>query len=66
MELGSKRGILLPQVAVEWGFDAIAFLEATCKKASLNTDDWRKPECNVSRFSGWESSAAFSSLIAEE
>lgn len=33
--LGGRRGLLLPQVAVEQGFDNITFLRATMQKAGL-------------------------------
>lgn len=38
---GFQRGLLLPQVAVEWKWDANKFLEETCTKAGLSTDAWR-------------------------
>jgi len=37
----SWRGLLLPQVAVEWKWDREQFLEETCRKAGLPPDDWR-------------------------
>jgi AmmeMemoRadiSam system protein A len=40
-------GLLLPQVAVEHGFDAVAFLEAVCRKAGLRAGAWRHPEAEV-------------------
>jgi AmmeMemoRadiSam system protein A len=36
-----RSGLLLPQVAVEWGFDRQRFLEQTCIKAGLPQDAWR-------------------------
>jgi len=36
------RGLLLPQVAVEHGWDRTTFLEQTCRKAGLPTDAWRE------------------------
>ena len=36
------RGLLLPQVPVECGWDRETFLEQTCRKAGLPTDSWRK------------------------
>ncbi len=36
------RGLLLPQVPVEHGWDRITFLEQTCRKAGLPTDVWQK------------------------
>jgi AmmeMemoRadiSam system protein A len=38
---GSRRGLLLPQVAVEQGWDAGRFLEEVCSKALLPRDAWR-------------------------
>jgi len=36
--LGARRGLLLPQVAVEHGWDRKTFLEQTCHKAGLPAD----------------------------
>ena len=38
----NQRGLLLPQVPVEHGWDRITFLEQTCKKAGLPKDAWRE------------------------
>ena len=40
--LGSRRGLLLPQVAVEFGWDAATFLQETCHKAGLPPDAWER------------------------
>jgi AmmeMemoRadiSam system protein A len=40
-ELGRRRGLLLPQVAVEWNWDAEEFASHTCAKAGLPKDAWR-------------------------
>ncbi len=37
---GRSQGLLLPQVAVEHGFDAMEFLCQTCMKAGLMPDAW--------------------------
>jgi uncharacterized protein len=37
---GSHRGLLLPQVAGEWGWDRETFLTQTCLKAGLPPDAW--------------------------
>ncbi|MEM1578853.1 MAG: TIGR00296 family protein [Archaeoglobaceae archaeon] len=37
---GYFSGLLLPQVAVEFGFDAEEFLSQTCMKAGLSPDCW--------------------------
>ena len=39
---GLSRGLLLPQVAVENGWDAPTFLEQTCLKAGLPADAWKR------------------------
>ena len=36
-----RRGLLLPQVPVEHGWDRVTFLEQTCRKAGLPLDAWR-------------------------
>jgi AmmeMemoRadiSam system protein A len=41
VERGLRRGLLLPQVAVEWHWDAETFLAQTCVKAGLPRDAWR-------------------------
>jgi hypothetical protein len=38
---GGRRGLLLPQVAVEWGWDRETLLAQTCRKAGLAMDQWR-------------------------
>lgn len=38
---GALRGLLLPQVAVQWNWDSERFLEETCRKAGLPPDAWR-------------------------
>jgi AmmeMemoRadiSam system protein A len=40
--LVGSRGLLLPQVAVERQWDAVTFLEQTCRKAGLPPDAWKK------------------------
>jgi hypothetical protein len=37
---GPRRGLLLPQVAVERGWDAQTFVSKTCVKAGLRPDAW--------------------------
>ena len=41
VEQGLRRGLLLPQVAAEWGWTAEQFLRQTCRKAGLPEDAWR-------------------------
>jgi uncharacterized protein (TIGR00296 family) len=41
-EQGRFRGLLLPQVAIEWGWTAEQFLCQTCVKAGLPADAWQR------------------------
>lgn len=47
-----SRGLLLPQVAVDEGFDSEEFLSQCCLKADLPPDAWLTDEVRVSRFQG--------------
>ena len=47
---GVHRGLLLPQVPLEHGWDRIRFLEQTCRKASLPLDAWRNPQVTIEAF----------------
>ncbi len=53
----SKRGVLLPQVATEYGWDKKTFLKQTCLKAGLSGDAWQRPTTEV---------CAFTALILKE
>jgi AmmeMemoRadiSam system protein A len=41
VEQGRRRGLLLPQVAVEWGWTREQFLRQTCRKAGLPDSAWQ-------------------------
>jgi AmmeMemoRadiSam system protein A len=41
VSLSGHRGLLLPQVPVEHGWDRITFLEQACRKAGLRVDAWK-------------------------
>ncbi len=47
---GDARGLLLPQVPVEWGWSVREFLEHTCNKAWLPPDAWRNPKTEFMSF----------------
>ncbi|SEA14959.1 hypothetical protein SAMN05660420_01388 [Desulfuromusa kysingii] len=49
---GSNRGVLLPQVATEYGWDRETFLQQTCIKAGLPENSWLHPEAELFIFSG--------------
>ncbi len=42
VSLGAHRGLLLPQVPGEYGWDRETFLAQTCLKAGLNPHAWRR------------------------
>jgi len=42
LEKNFSRGVLLPQVAVEHGWDRETFLNQTALKAGLKKDDWKE------------------------
>jgi len=47
----ARGGILLPQVAVEQGWDMPTFLTAVCRKAGYPDRSWEKPGYVLYRFS---------------
>ncbi len=48
---GYNRGLLLPQVPVEQGWDRDTFLSHTCRKAGISADSWRNPDVLIEKFS---------------
>lgn len=48
---GRNAGLLLPQVATEYGWDRETFLRQTCVKAGLPPDAWKSPDVLIERFS---------------
>jgi AmmeMemoRadiSam system protein A len=48
---GLSRGLLLPQVAPEWGWDRKEFLEQTCQKAGLPSNAWEDQQTEIYIFS---------------
>ena len=50
VEKGIFRGLLLPQVPVEWGWDEETFLRQCCMKAGLYPDAWLEPDTRIYRF----------------
>jgi AmmeMemoRadiSam system protein A len=51
IERGFNAGLLLPQVATEYGWDKVTFLEHTCLKAGLPKDAWKDGRTNIFIFS---------------
>ena len=57
IESGGRRGVFLPQVATEHGWDMGKFLEETCRKAGLKKSAWQDPATLIS---------CFTALVIEE
>lgn len=49
---GPYKGLLLPQVPVDQGWDEETFLSHTCMKAGLGPNEWREGHCTVEKFKG--------------
>jgi AmmeMemoRadiSam system protein A len=47
---GPCRGLLLPQVATEYHWDRLTFLQQTCRKAGLPSDAWKAPDTKIYTF----------------
>jgi len=50
VEQGWFKGLLLPQVPVEWGWDCEEFLGQCCMKAGLPPEAWVLPETKIYKF----------------
>ena len=50
VEMGVYRGLLLPQVPVEWKWDTEEFLANTCMKAGLSPDCWLQDGVKIYSF----------------
>lgn len=47
---GWQRGVLLPQVAIQYGWSRERFLEETCRKGGLEPQAWMQPETRIEVF----------------
>jgi hypothetical protein len=50
MTRGAQRGLLLPQVPVQWKWDRETFLAQTCVKAGLPEDAWKQKGTTIESF----------------
>ena len=50
MSRGGSRGLLLPQVPVELGWNRATFLERTCRKAHMEPTCWQDSNTTIERF----------------
>ena len=48
-----RRGLLLPRVAVDFGLDALGFLQQVCKKADLPQQAWQQSDAKLTRFEAY-------------
>jgi AmmeMemoRadiSam system protein A len=48
--LGPNRGLLLPQVPEEYGWEREEFLSQTCRKAGLGPGDWKNDAAQMFSF----------------
>lgn len=51
LKQGNYSGLLLPQVAAEYGWDRRTFLTHTCQKAGLPGDCWKSRDTEIEIFS---------------
>lgn len=52
ISLNGRRGLLLPQVPEEQGWDVLEYLEGLCMKAGLRPDAWMDERAEISAFGG--------------
>ena len=52
IEKGSQSGLLLPQVAIEYNWNAKQLLEQTCHKSGLPSDSWKDNTIEILKFQG--------------
>ena len=50
ISMGRNRGLLLPQVATDYGWTETEFLQQTCRKAGLPLDAYLSPNAVIERF----------------
>ncbi|HEY5629758.1 MAG TPA: AmmeMemoRadiSam system protein A, partial [Candidatus Limnocylindrales bacterium] len=50
VQMGGRRGLLLPEVAQENGLDRAAMLDIATRKAGLPSGAWRQPEATIFAF----------------
>jgi uncharacterized protein (TIGR00296 family) len=52
VERNNFKGLLLPQVPLEWKWNSTEFLSHTCVKAGLPPDAWLEPDVKIYKFQG--------------
>lgn len=64
---GATRGVLLPQVADQYRWNAVRFLEETCVKAGLDRGAWRDTNTRIEAFTAeiFSESEVFANVPAD-
>ena len=65
IDCDGRRGLLLPQVAIEHHLDREAFLDALAQKAGLPPGAWRRESCRLEAFQAQLAKAPLLELIGE-
>lgn len=50
IESDRGKGVLLPQVPEEWGWDVVEYLENLCQKAGISPDAWKDLDNKIFAF----------------
>ena len=50
ISMGGRRGLLLPQVATDYGWNRTEFLEQTCRKAGLPREAYKSSDAVLEKF----------------
>jgi hypothetical protein len=50
IQYAGASGLLLPQVAPEYGWNVEQFLDALCEKAGLTPGTWKRKDCKIYKF----------------
>jgi len=50
VERGLYKGLLLPQVPIEWGWNPEEFVSQCCIKAGLPSDSWKSKQTKIYKF----------------
>lgn len=66
LSCGGRRGLLLPQVAIEHRLDREGFLNALTRKAGLPPRAWEREDCTLEAFEAQLAKGALLALCEEE
>jgi len=68
VEKNNYKGLLLPQVPLEWKWDTMEFLSHTCLKAGLPSDAWLDQNIKIYKFQGeiFSETAPYKDIIKKD